>query len=329
AKVISELDCLQSFAEIAQKYNYARPAFSEDKTLKLTNSRHPVVERVMDHNDYVPNDCNLDQDTFIYLITGPNMSGKSTYMRQVAIISIMAQMGAYVPCETAVLPVFDQIFTRIGAADDLVSGKSTFMVEMLEAQKALANATENSLIIFDEIGRGTSTYDRLALAHAMIEFVAHTSHAKTLFFTHYHELTTLDQSLPSLKNVHVAANEYKGELIFLHKVKDGAVDDSYGIQVAKLAHLPEAVISRAQVILDAFEQNNNHGQATNEQMNVIKSGVEAPPIEKSFVSENEHSYNDDTQAQSSHQFEQAAFDLFDYPAEQSEVETEIKQLNLS
>ena len=329
AKVISELDCLQSFAEIAQKYNYARPAFSEDKTLKLTNSRHPVVERVMDHNDYVPNDCNLDQDTFIYLITGPNMSGKSTYMRQVAIISIMAQMGAYVPCETAVLPVFDQIFTRIGAADDLVSGKSTFMVEMLEAQKALANATENSLIIFDEIGRGTSTYDGLALAQAMIEFVAHTSHAKTLFSTHYHELTTLDQSLPSLKNVHVAANEYKGELIFLHKVKDGAVDDSYGIQVAKLAHLPEAVISRAQVILDAFEQNNNHGQATNEQISVVKSGVEAPSIEKSFVSENEHSYNDDTQAQSSHQFEQAAFDLFDYPAEQSEVETEIKQLNLS
>ena len=329
AKVISELDCLQSFAEIAQKYNYARPAFSEDKTLKLTNSRHPVVERVMDHNDYVPNDCNLDQDTFIYLITGPNMSGKSTYMRQVAIISIMAQMGAYVPCETAVLPVFDQIFTRIGAADDLVSGKSTFMVEMLEAQKALANATENSLIIFDEIGMGTSTYDGLALAQAMIEFVAHTSHAKTLFSTHYHELTTLDQSLPSLKNVHVAANEYKGELIFLHKVKDGAVDDSYGIQVAKLAHLPEAVISRAQVILDAFEQNNNHGQATNEQISVVKSGVEAPSIEKSFVSENEHSYNDDKQAQSSHQFEQAAFDLFDYPAVQSEVETEIKQLNLS
>ncbi|RIM28949.1 DNA mismatch repair protein MutS, partial [Staphylococcus cohnii] len=138
----------------------------------------------------------------------PNMSGKSTYMRQVAIISIMAQMGAYVPCESAILPVFDQIFTRIGAADDLVSGKSTFMVEMLEAQKALAHATEHSLIIFDEIGRGTSTYDGLALAQAMIEYVAHTSHAKTLFSTHYHELTTLDQSLACLKNVHVAANEY-------------------------------------------------------------------------------------------------------------------------
>ncbi|MFH4935155.1 DNA mismatch repair protein MutS [Staphylococcus cohnii] len=329
AKIISELDCLQSFAEIAQKYNFARPAFSEDKTLKLTNSRHPVVERVMDHNDYVPNDCKLDQDTFIYLITGPNMSGKSTYMRQVAIISIMAQMGAYVPCEAAVLPVFDQIFTRIGAADDLVSGKSTFMVEMLEAQKALANATENSLIIFDEIGRGTSTYDGLALAQAMIEFVAHTSHAKTLFSTHYHELTTLDQSLSSLKNVHVAADEYKGELIFLHKVKDGAVDDSYGIQVAKLAHLPEAVISRAQVILDAFEQNNNQEQSKNEKVNVIKTGVEAQSLEKPIVAENDYNYNSDKQEDNSNQFEQAAFDLFDYPAAQSEIENEIKQLNLS
>ena len=156
AKVISELDCLQSFAEIAQKYNYVRPKFSDDKTLNLENSRHPVVERVMDYNDYVPNDCYLDQNNFIYLITGPNMSGKSTYMRQVAIISIMAQMGAYVPCDNAILPIFDQIFTRIGAADDLVSGKSTFMVEMLEAQKALTYATADSLIIFDEIGRGTA-----------------------------------------------------------------------------------------------------------------------------------------------------------------------------
>lgn len=199
AKIISELDCLQSFAEIAQKYNYTRPSFSENKTLELVESRHPVVERVMDYNDYVPNNCRLDNETFIYLITGPNMSGKSTYMRQVAIISIMAQMGAYVPCKEAVLPIFDQIFTRIGAADDLVSGKSTFMVEMLEAQKALTYATEDSLIIFDEIGRGTSTYDGLALAQAMIEYVAETSHAKTLFSTHYHELTTLDQALPSLK----------------------------------------------------------------------------------------------------------------------------------
>ena len=330
AKVISELDCLQSFAEIAQKYNYARPSFSEDKTLQLTHSRHPVVERVMDYNDYVPNDCKLNNDSFIYLITGPNMSGKSTYMRQVAIISIMAQMGAYVPCEAAILPVFDQIFTRIGAADDLVSGKSTFMVEMLEAQKALAHATENSLIIFDEIGRGTSTYDGLALAQAMIEYVATTSHAKTLFSTHYHELTSLDQSLTCLKNVHVAANEYKGELIFLHKVKDGAVDDSYGIQVAKLANLPEEVIERAQVILNAFEQNDK--EANHVVVNTLKTDAiqDQDTQHAAIVEEPSTEYQNQTSQQAqSHQFEQTEFDLFDTPVEQSKVENELKSLNLS
>ncbi|MEB7461636.1 DNA mismatch repair protein MutS [Staphylococcus succinus] len=330
AKVISELDCLQSFAEIAQKYNYARPSFSEDKTLQLTHSRHPVVERVMDYNDYVPNDCKLNNDSFIYLITGPNMSGKSTYMRQVAIISIMAQMGAYVPCEAAILPVFDQIFTRIGAADDLVSGKSTFMVEMLEAQKALAHATENSLIIFDEIGRGTSTYDGLALAQAMIEYVATTSHAKTLFSTHYHELTSLDQSLTCLKNVHVAANEYKGELIFLHKVKDGAVDDSYGIQVAKLANLPEKVIERAQVILNAFEQNDK--EANHVVVNTLKTDAiqDQGTQHVAIVEEPSTEYENQTSQQAqSHQFEQTEFDLFDTPVEQSKVENELKSLNLS
>ncbi|EHJ07978.1 DNA mismatch repair protein MutS [Staphylococcus simiae] len=320
AKIISELDCLQSFAEIAQKYNYSRPEFSESKELKLIDSRHPVVERVMDYNDYVPNDCLLDRDTFIYLITGPNMSGKSTYMRQVAIISIMAQMGAYVPCESAILPIFDQIFTRIGAADDLVSGKSTFMVEMLEAQKALTYATEDSLIIFDEIGRGTSTYDGLALAQAMIEYVAQTSHAKTLFSTHYHELTTLDQVLPNLKNVHVAANEYKGELIFLHKVKDGAVDDSYGIQVAKLADLPEQVINRAQVILNEFEQDTNNNKDIASLTST--SNIENNDDKKQMIKQ------DNNKQQSDFTFEQATFDLFDVER-QSEVEQQIKGLNLS
>lgn len=315
AKIISELDCLQSFAEIAQKYNYTRPTFSDNKTLNLIESRHPVVERVMDYNDYVPNDCRLDSETFIYLITGPNMSGKSTYMRQVAIISIMAQMGAYVPCKEAVLPLFDQIFTRIGAADDLVSGKSTFMVEMLEAQKALTYATEDSLIIFDEIGRGTSTYDGLALAQAMIEFVAETSHAKTLFSTHYHELTTLDQALSSLKNVHVAANEYKGELIFLHKVKDGAVDDSYGIQVAKLADLPEKVISRAQVILNDFEETAEKKQINPE---ITKNADDVIQVESKANTKNI----------SQKDFEQASFDLFEN-VQQSEIELQIKNLNLS
>ena len=324
AKIISELDCLQSFAEIAQKYNYVRPQFSDNKTLKLENSRHPVVERVMDYNDYVPNDCELDNDTFIYLITGPNMSGKSTYMRQIAIISIMAQMGAYVPCESAVLPIFDQIFTRIGAADDLVSGKSTFMVEMLEAQKALTYATEDSLIIFDEIGRGTSTYDGLALAQAMIEYVAQTSHAKTLFSTHYHELTTLDQLLPCLKNVHVAANEYKGELIFLHKVKDGAVDDSYGIQVAKLADLPDKVIQRAQVILDEFEQKSDNPEPM-----IVQSEVKDDAIDSNSNSETQDAVQHTNNQENTSSFEQAAFNLFDAEVQQSEVEAQIKSLNLS
>lgn len=322
AKVISELDCLQSFAEIAQKYNYVRPKFSDDKTLNLENSRHPVVERVMDYNDYVPNDCYLGQNNFIYLITGPNMSGKSTYMRQVAIISIMAQMGAYVPCDNAILPIFDQIFTRIGAADDLVSGKSTFMVEMLEAQKALTYATADSLIIFDEIGRGTSTYDGLSLAQAMIEYVSETSHAKTLFSTHYHELTTLDQQLSSLKNVHVAADEYQGELIFLHKVKEGAVDDSYGIQVAKLANLPEKVIERAQVILNAFEQNgvldeNVHRQHYNDNSKDIEN-------KNHLNNKEEHSTIKQTDV-----FEQTSFDLFNSNETQSEIEAQIKNLNIS
>lgn len=321
AKIISELDCLQSFAEIAQKYNYTRPSFSENKTLELVESRHPVVERVMDYNDYVPNNCRLDNETFIYLITGPNMSGKSTYMRQVAIISIMAQMGAYVPCKEAVLPIFDQIFTRIGAADDLVSGKSAFMVEMLEAQKALTYATEDSLIIFDEIGRGTSTYDGLALAQAMIEYVAETSHAKTLFSTHYHELTTLDQALPSLKNVHVAANEYKGELIFLHKVKDGAVDDSYGIQVAKLADLPEKVISRAQVILSEFEASAGKKSSISN----LKMVENEPEINQENLN---LSVEETTDTLSQKDFEQASFDLFENDQE-SEIELQIKNLNLS
>lgn len=180
------------------------------------------------------------------------MSGKSTYMRQVALISIMAQMGSFVPAAECTLPIFDQIFTRIGAADDLVSGQSTFMVEMLEAKNALTNATKDSLIIFDEIGRGTSTYDGLSLAQSMIEYVHHEIHAKTLFSTHYHELVELEY-LDGLKNVHVAAKEYNGELIFMHKIKEGAVENSYGIHVARLADLPEEVIVRAQEILAGFE----------------------------------------------------------------------------
>lgn len=253
AKRIAELDCLQNFSEVATNNNYTEPVISSCRVLDIKDARHPVVEQVMERDQYVPNDCLLDDNGFIYLITGPNMSGKSTYMRQVALISIMAQMGSFVPASRAELPIFDQIFTRIGAADDLVSGQSTFMVEMLEAKNALVNATENSLIIFDEIGRGTSTYDGLSLAQSMIEYVHNHIGAKTLFSTHYHELVGLDDSLDGLNNIHVAAKEYNGELIFLHKIMPGAVENSYGIHVAKLANLPEEIISRAGHLLETFE----------------------------------------------------------------------------
>lgn len=272
ADIISTLDCLVSFATVANEYRLVRPEFSEDE-LSITEGRHPVVEKVIGENTYVPNSLDMDQDTFIYLITGPNMSGKSTYMRQVAIISIMAQMGMYVPAEAAVLPIFDQIFTRIGASDDLASGKSTFMIEMMEANDALQNATENSLLIFDEIGRGTSTYDGMSLAQAMLEYIHHHIGAKTLFSTHYHEMTRLSTELDHLKNVHVKATEYDGKLIFLHKVKPGPVERSYGIHVAKLAELPDEVTTRANDLLRTFEQD---GRVTDsEQLSLPLDDTEA------------------------------------------------------
>jgi DNA mismatch repair protein MutS len=220
----------------------------------VKDGRHPVVEKVLGHQQYVPNDVNLGEDTSILLITGPNMSGKSTYMRQMALCVIMNQMGCFVPAKKAKLPVFDKIFTRIGAADDLISGQSTFMVEMKEANDAIENATPNSLILFDEIGRGTATYDGMALAQAIIEYVHNNIGAKTLFSTHYHELTVLDESLKRLQNVHVGATESNGELVFLHKIQPGPADKSYGIHVAKLAGLPEGLLHRANDILTHLEQ---------------------------------------------------------------------------
>jgi len=197
----------------------------------------------------------MDEQTNILLITGPNMSGKSTYMRQLALTVIMAQMGCFVPAESAQMPIFDQIFTRIGAADDLISGQSTFMVEMQEANHALSQATANSLILFDEIGRGTATYDGMALAQAIIEYVHNRVHAKTLFSTHYHELTALNQSLKQLRNVHVGAVERDGDLVFLHQMQPGPADKSYGIHVAKLAGMPAKLLDRAEVILEDLEQS--------------------------------------------------------------------------
>lgn len=223
--------------------------------LEIIQGRHPVVEKVMGTQSYVANDCVMNEDRGMLLITGPNMSGKSTYMRQIALTAIMAQVGCYIPAEQATLPIFDQIFTRIGAADDLIAGQSTFMVEMLEARNAIVNATADSLILFDEIGRGTATYDGMALAQAIIEYIHEEVHAKTLFSTHYHELTILDETLPGMHNVHVSAVEEDGKVVFLHKIADGPADKSYGIHVAELANLPEKLIGRARHILEQLESS--------------------------------------------------------------------------
>lgn len=253
ASILSELDVLLSFAIIAEKQNYVKPTFHESIGLEIKNGRHPVVEKMMDQSLYVPNNCVMTNDENMLLITGPNMSGKSTYMRQVALIVVMAQIGCYVPCDHAVLPVTDQIFTRIGAADDLASGQSTFMIEMMESQHAIANATEKSLLLFDEIGRGTSTYDGMSLAQAMMEYIHDEIGANTLFSTHYHELTMLNTKLSRLENVHVAAMEQDGKVVFLHKVMKGAADKSYGIYVADLAGLPTPLLERAKELLKTFE----------------------------------------------------------------------------
>ncbi|MFZ2332282.1 DNA mismatch repair protein MutS [Lactobacillus delbrueckii subsp. bulgaricus] len=250
---LAALDVFVAFAQDAEEKNYCRPSFSSKNEIAVKNGRHPVVEAVLPAGSYIPNDLVMDEDTSIYLITGPNMSGKSTYMRQLALIAIMAQIGSFVPADSAKLPVFDQVFTRIGAADDLYSGKSTFMVEMSEANEALQHASSRSLVLFDEIGRGTATYDGMALAGAIIKYLHDKVGAKTLFATHYHELTELDETLPHLKNIHVGATEENGQLIFLHKILPGPADQSYGIHVAKLAGLPRAVLREASSMLKRLE----------------------------------------------------------------------------
>jgi len=255
SKVLSEIDMLQAFSIVSDTYKFTRPEITNDKSLKLIECRHPVVEQVM-KDKYIPNDIIMDKTTNILLITGPNMAGKSTYMRQCAITIIMAQIGCFVPCKSATIPIFDQIFTRIGASDDLVSGESTFMVEMKEANYAIQEATENSLILFDELGRGTATYDGMSLAQAILEYIHDKIKAKTLFSTHYHELTFLEKDLKQLKNVHVSALEENGHVTFLHKVKPGAIDKSYGIHVASLANLPRSLIERAEDVLNVYEKKS-------------------------------------------------------------------------
>ncbi len=255
SKIISEVDMIQSFSVVSDENKFVRPKLTNDKEIKLIDSRHPVVEKVI-KDKYVSNDIIMDKNTNILLITGPNMAGKSTYMRQCAITVIMAQIGCFVPCKSATLPIFDKIFTRIGASDDLVSGESTFMVEMKEANYAISDATENSLILFDELGRGTATYDGMSLAQAILEYIHDKIKAKTMFSTHYHELTVLEKDLKNLKNVHVSAIEEQGKITFLHKIKAGSIDKSYGIHVASLANLPKELISRSEEILNIYEKKN-------------------------------------------------------------------------
>ena len=252
AKTISEIDVLQSFSTVSEENNYVRPILTDKDIIDLRKNRHAVVEKVL-KNEYVENDIIFSEDKNILLITGPNMAGKSTYMRQLAITVIMAQIGCFVPASEAKIKIFDAIYTRIGASDDLVSGESTFMVEMKEADNAISNATKDSLLLFDELGRGTATFDGMALAQSIIEYIHDNIKCKTMFSTHYHELTDLENNLKYLKNVHVTAKEEDGKVTFLHKIKDGSVDKSYGIHVARLAGLPEPLIKRATEILSVYE----------------------------------------------------------------------------
>lgn len=254
ATLLSEIDSLCSLSLVSEEHHLIRPKFNNNHNLHIIDGRHPVVE-VVSNNNYVKNDVIMDESTSTLLITGPNMSGKSTYMRELAIIIIMAQMGSFVPAAEANLPIFDSIYTRIGASDDLVSGESTFMVEMIEAKNAIVNATENSLILFDELGRGTATFDGMSLARAILEYVNLKIKCKTLFSTHYHELTDLSDTIPSIKNVHVDAIEEDGKVTFLHKVKEGPIDKSYGIHVARLAGLPEDLLKRASEFLASYESH--------------------------------------------------------------------------
>lgn len=329
ASEISEIDVYVSFATITDKYRFVRPTFHDGQGIRIINGRHPVVEKMLNKQQYVPNDCVLTNEKNMMLITGPNMSGKSTYMRQVALIVVLAQMGCYVPADEAQLPITDQIFTRIGAADDLAAGQSTFMVEMLESQHAITHATKKSLMLFDEIGRGTSTYDGMSLAQAMMEYIHEHIGANTLFSTHYHELTDLEEKLARLVNVHVSATERDGKVVFLHKVKQGPADKSYGVHVAELAGMPEAILERARVLLAEFEAQGVEQKTTAKQIEAIVKEEKEPivsdsgVIPQSFIEPELPSQADDA----------LQLSLFDAPIEEispaeKEVLDAVKKLNV-
>lgn len=279
ARALAEIDCYGALAECSANYGYVRPVFNEEE-LEITNGKHPILDERMKDPRYVANNVTLKKGQNILLITGPNMGGKSTYMRQTALIIIMAQIGCYVPAKSCKMPLFDKIFTRIGASDDILSGQSTFMVEMTEANRALQDATEHSLILFDEIGRGTSTYDGMALAQAMIEYIATCVHAKTMFSTHYHELTTLVDTVEGVKNVHVDVKEEDEKVTFLYKIKDGPAGHSFGINVARLAGLPSSVLDRAKMLQKELESKKRVVQQSYQLIEMTKEDPKETEIEQ-------------------------------------------------
>ena len=280
AKTLANADVIQALAMLSQNSGYVLPKFHEGRNLEILEGRHPILEA---KTRYIPNNCKLSEETPIDIITGPNMGGKSTYMRQVALIIVLAQMGCYVPADKASLPLIDKIFTRMGASDDIMQGQSTFMVEMTEANLALQNATQDSMIFFDEIGRGTSTYDGMALAQAMLEYIATVVKCKTLFSTHYHELTNLDQSLPQIKNVHVEVHEEGETVTFLYRIKNGRSDRSYGVNVARLAKLPPAILQRANTLLKELESKKRVVQQTMEIVEMVTIPKPLAEIQESLA----------------------------------------------
>ncbi|MDY0214862.1 MAG: DNA mismatch repair protein MutS [Bacilli bacterium] len=270
ADAVSEIDVYLALAEVAVNNSFVRPTFNKNRVIKILNARHPVLSKLLKDHAFVANDIVLDEKTDVLIITGPNMGGKSTLMRQLALIVIMAQIGSFVPAESASLMLFDQIFTRIGASDDLISGQSTFMVEMIEANYALRKATTNSLLLFDEIGRGTSTYDGMALAYAMLEYIAKVLKVKTLFSTHYHEITMIEDNYGNIKNIHVEVKEIESNVTFLYKIKEGPMNKSYGINVARLAGLPLEILNNAQNHLHSFSNEPKNVTITNEEYVPLK-----------------------------------------------------------
>jgi DNA mismatch repair protein MutS len=280
AAAVAEIDVAAALAEAAARYGYVRPALNDGEAIEIRDGRHPMVERALAAGAFVPNDAHLaSSDAQIVVLTGPNMAGKSTYLRMVAVIVLMAQIGSFVPASAATIGVADRIFTRVGAGDDLTSGQSTFMVEMIETSAILHNLTQRSLVILDEIGRGTSTYDGMAIARSVVEYLHNRpdARAKTLFATHYHELVELAQHLPRVRNFNVAVAEENGRIVFLRRIVPGGADRSYGVHVAELAGLPKAVVQRAREVLHDLEQQSGAAARTSEPLPQLSLFAAAPP----------------------------------------------------